>query len=113
MYSISNISNLGDMPEFDFVPIVDKVIVIACRLFQAKPHEIRSQRRTTRVVRARHAVFWALYESTEMSYPEIAKRLNRDHTTVLHGVQRAKSMRHDDDEYRTKTDQLLQQVGTA
>ena len=111
MYCIANISNLADMPEFDFVPTIDRIIVIACRLFQVKPHEIRSPRRSTGVVRARHAVFWAVAEATEMSYPEIGRRIGRDHTTVLYGVQRAESMRHDDEQYRVKTDQLLRQVG--
>ncbi|KPU84414.1 hypothetical protein JI58_03840 [Marinosulfonomonas sp. PRT-SC04] len=50
--------------------------------------EIMSPRRgPSRQSGARQEVYYFLKKHTEMSYPDIG---NRDHTTVLHGVQRVK-----------------------
>jgi len=48
--------------------------------------EIVSKRRFNRLARARQVVCWLLYTYTNLSYPEIGRKIKRDHTTVMHGV---------------------------
>lgn len=51
-------------------------------------NDIISQRRNVKIVAARHEAMYRLREETPASYPRIGKWLgDRDHTTVLHGVE--------------------------
>ena len=111
LYTINNIANLGEVADLQFVTQTDKAIIAGCRIFDVRPHEVRSRRR--RCARARHAVWWALYNSTSLSLPNLGKSFGRDHTTVLYGVKQAEILRETDSDFRAKTDLLLQQVGTA
>ena len=60
----------------------------------AKKHGIRvvelcSARRARELVNARHEAMWRLRNETTMSLPAIGRKLGgRDHTTVIHGIQR-------------------------
>lgn len=49
---------------------------------------LMSRSKTKAVARARHRAMALLRNSTEMSYPEIARVFGRDHTTVMYGVAR-------------------------
>lgn len=55
--------------------------------------EINGERRLTRIVRARHAIWFELWLATRLSLPGIARLFNRDHSTVLHGI-RQHATRH-------------------
>lgn len=51
--------------------------------------DLRSARRDRKSSRARHECFWRLRKETTMSIPRIGQLFgNRDHTTVLHGIQK-------------------------
>jgi hypothetical protein len=50
--------------------------------------ELRSTSRSARLVRARWAAMAAARSETEASLPQLGRILNRDHTTVLHGLRR-------------------------
>jgi len=56
-----------------------------CRALQVRRDEIYSDRRTRRIVLARHAIAYWACRLTLMSLPEIGRKMgNKDHTTVLH-----------------------------
>lgn len=50
---------------------------------------ITSDRRDAKIVCWRNAVFYIAHNEMGMSLPVIGQCMNRDHTTVLHGVRRA------------------------
>lgn len=56
-----------------------------CRVFNVTPAEMISSRRARNLIFARQAIMYWAYRRTTMSLPQIGKRLQRDHTTVLHG----------------------------
>lgn len=57
-------------------------------------NDIKSCRRSKRVVLARQEAMYLAYELTEASYPMIGAAFGKDHTTILHGVrQHAKRTR--------------------
>ncbi len=49
---------------------------------------LKSKRRNKDVVAARHEVMWRLHKKTALSMPQIGRILNKDHTTVLHGIRK-------------------------
>jgi chromosomal replication initiation ATPase DnaA len=60
--------------------------------FQVRPDAILSPNRGNAIIgAARLALYTLLYEQTNASLKEIGKRVGRDHTTVLQGIQRTES----------------------
>ena len=53
-------------------------------------------------VRARHAAMWACRELTDASYPELGRRFGMNHTSVLHGCQRAEEFLTDAEKRRLR-----------
>lgn len=54
--------------------------------------DLYGERRHKRTVLARFVVWYVARHSLLKSYPVIGKSFNRDHTTVIHGVQKAQAM---------------------
>lgn len=53
--------------------------------------EITGHQRAYNIVRARHEAFYRLKTETQLSLPQIGRKMGgRDHTTVLHGVRKHK-----------------------
>jgi len=65
-----------------------RTVELAAQAFDANTDAILNRRRgDIDTVTARHAVMYVL-RGTGMSYPKIGGFLGRDHTTVMHGVNR-------------------------
>lgn len=79
--------------------VFDAVTDMVYRITSYTPLELRGRRRTKYVSRARQLLYWALYEATDASLPQIGRYLNRDHTTVLHGIRRAKELMLSDERF--------------
>lgn len=88
--------------------VLPPLIARAAAAYCIRPIDVRSARRDPANVRARWAVAWAAFKGTEYSYPRIARELGkRDHTTIMHGIQRAEALRVSDPAFRALTDELL------
>lgn len=55
-------------------------------------NDIMSIRRTGNLVAARYELYWNLKKETKWSLPQIGRFLERDHTTILHGIRRYEAM---------------------
>mgnify|MGYP003685405121 CR=1 FL=1 len=64
------------------------IIYRFCAEHDIPVNEMVSHRRQSKLVKKRHALMAMLKETTSASLPEIARALNRDHTTVLHGIRK-------------------------
>jgi chromosomal replication initiation ATPase DnaA len=42
--------------------------------------------------RVRFAIMLAMRDERHLTYPQIARHLNRDHSTIMHGVRRAREL---------------------
>jgi len=63
----------------------DRIARRICTALRITKHDLMSMRRSRELVFARQAiVYWACRRTT-LSLPQIGKRLDRDHTTILHG----------------------------
>lgn len=67
---------------------VEDVIKSVAKHYGVSRHNILSARRTANLVRPRQVVAWLCKELTLRSLPEIGRRMNRDHTTILHSIRR-------------------------
>jgi hypothetical protein len=65
-----------------------KIIRFVCEYFQFTREELFGKRRDYPVVDARHIAMYLIKKHRNFSLPEIGRRLNRDHTTVLAGIRR-------------------------
>jgi chromosomal replication initiator protein len=76
--------------------------------------EIKSDKRTRNIVRARHIVMYLTRELTDLSLPKIGERLGgRDHTTVLHGVDKVTRVMHEDRELYDLVQELTATLKSA
>lgn len=48
--------------------------------------DIKGRSRVQKLVRLRQHICWVLHKEFKWSYPRIGKYIQKDHTTVLHGV---------------------------
>lgn len=84
--------------------ITDRVLTAVCRHGGIARAELLSPARQAPVVRARQIAALLLRERTGQSYPRIARWLQRDHTTVLHGVRQARRLKDTDPAFRALYD---------
>ena len=68
---------------------VEAIIEAVTEHFQLKSNDIVSQKRTKEIVFPRQIVMYLCREMTDVSLQAIGKALgNRDHTTILHGIEK-------------------------
>jgi chromosomal replication initiation ATPase DnaA len=67
--------------------------------------EILSHRRESSIVRVRWACYLALINRGK-SYPQAGLIMNRDHTTIIHGVKKARELIENDESFRAIVDAL-------
>ena len=72
----------GRLPEIE-----RKILHETCTYFEVTPSALTGKLRQRRLTEPRHVAF-VLYKIAGRSYPEIGRRFNRDHTTVISGVKR-------------------------
>jgi hypothetical protein len=69
------------------------IIDVVCEHFRCSQIDLRSQRRTAKIVEPRQIAMYLAAKITEKSLPQIGNALGgRDHTTVLHGVRKVELM---------------------
>jgi chromosomal replication initiation ATPase DnaA len=65
---------------------LDEIIRQVCDKHGTTRKQIIGPRRTAVIVRARQEVYYRTSRETMMSLLAIGRLLNRDHTTILHGI---------------------------
>ncbi|MCI8870709.1 MAG: chromosomal replication initiator protein DnaA [Lawsonibacter sp.] len=85
----------------DIVPTADVIIDEVCKFYNILPDALRGQGRTKDVSLARQIAMYQIRAMTNISLKEIGKEFDgRDHTTVLHSIDRITKMVKDDPEIR-------------
>ena len=85
----------------------NRAIDRAAELFEVPRREVAGSCRVHRVVRARQAVFTACYRAFDTSSVEIGWYAERDHTTVLWGIERADERGHADPDYADRVREIM------
>ncbi len=90
---------------------IDRIVEAAALEFGVEPQALLARDRRAGVTRARHVAMYIARETTGASLPEIGRRMgNRNHTTVLHAVNRVGDALTADPDLRRSVDNLRQQL---
>lgn len=65
--------------------IIDKT----CEVFGLPKEQVNQARRETLFLDTRSAIYYFLRDKTLLTYPEIAQLFEKDHATIINGVDRA------------------------
>lgn len=91
---------------------VEACMAAATRVFGFPRWQLVGRTQLRNIVRARQAAMWAACE-LGFSLPEIGRRLDRDHTTVLHGRDQCKNIQSRDTAYREACERVMSMVRSA
>lgn len=77
-----------------FASVLPDFVSMACEEMDIGRDELFSPYRLQRIARPRQVLWWLLknHPDASFSHPMIAEAFNRDHTTVVHGVQQARAL---------------------
>ena len=77
----------------DIVPTADVIIDEVCKFYNMEPATLRGQGRAKDISLARQIAMYQIRRMTNLSLKEIGKEFdNRDHTTVLHSIERIEDL---------------------
>ena len=90
---------------------VSKVLKEVAREFEISTADIKGVRRTSDVALARQICMYVLRIELNYKLEEIARHLNRkDHTTIMHGIDKIKSMRMIDESFREQLVAIIENL---
>lgn len=113
LYRISEAGNqlaeeLSRIAPVDREPPIARIQRIVAAHYGIPPMEMVSARRSLRVARPRQVAMYLAKRTTPKSLPEIGRRFgNRDHTTVIHAIQKVESLIPVDRSIRDSVAELL------
>src|SRR5262249_29593999 len=76
------------------------------RYFRVAAEELRQDRRTKHLAHARQVAMYLSRKLTKSSFPEIAAKFNKDHSTVISAARKVESQRETDPTVRKELDEL-------
>ena len=83
----------------DIVPTAEVIIDEVCKFYNIEPPILRGQGRAKDISLARQIAMYLIRRMTNLSLKEIGKEFdNRDHTTVLHSIERVEELSKSDPE---------------
>ena len=88
---------------------IDKIYTAVYKRYNVKKEDILSQKRNKEIAEARHVCVYLMKEITEMSYPNIGKILDRDHTTIMASYEKV-SKRLTDPVFNMDISDLIQEI---
>ena len=62
------------------------IVIAVCNEHEVHPDDLLGPSRLRPIVRARQEAMWRLWADLGLSLPQIGGLLDRDHTTVLHAI---------------------------
>ncbi len=90
------------------------IINVVAEHFGVKPEDIVSQKRNSEFVQPRQVVMYLCRELTGVSQVNIAKILGKkDHTTVIHGVNKVEAEMQNSEEFRNKIDIIIKKLNSC
>ncbi len=78
-------------PEAPPPPKMAAILAAVSKVRDIPVTELRSPRRNRRLAEARWLFWWFCVEYTEQSYPQIARFVNKDHSSVYNGAMKVRT----------------------
>lgn len=90
------------------------VIKVVCSYYDVKPGLIKSPTRVENIAMARQIIMYILREEFKMKLEEVAFILKRkDHTTIIHGVDKIQTRVMKDTEFKSEIDTIVQTLRSS
>ncbi|UCF88280.1 MAG: chromosomal replication initiator protein DnaA [bacterium] len=79
--------------------------------YNTKVSEIKSKKKNKALIKPRHTAMYLTRMLTNLSLPEIGRHFGgRDHSTVLHAIQKLENIAANDPDFRATLDRLIQEL---
>ncbi len=88
------------------------IINTVSRKYGIEIDALLGKKKTKDIVSARHVAVYLIRKMTDLSLPDIGKVFNRDHSTIMHSVDKIQSEVDDSPERRKEIDDLMELVRT-
>ncbi|MFN3387482.1 MAG: helix-turn-helix domain-containing protein [Allosphingosinicella sp.] len=85
---------------------VAEVVLLVSSEFGVSRAELVSEHRGREIAHPRQVVMYLASQVTPASLPQIGRRLNRDHTTVMHGIRAVRKRMAEDPELAARVGRL-------
>lgn len=100
----------------DIIPAVreldaDEIQREVARYYKIGVEELRGQRRVKHVAHARQVAMYLCRTLTDASFPEIGKKFNKDHSTVISSVRKIEQARGGDSQLKLQLGELATKLG--
>lgn len=94
------------------IPItVEKIILEVSRTFNVSTEDIRSNKRSSNISKARQIAIYVVREITEMSMDSIGKEFGgRDHSTVLYALNQVEKLMERDSKTRSAVNDIIKNI---
>lgn len=89
------------------VPTVAEILELVSRETGVSLLDLRSHRRSRQCARPRQLAMWLVRHTTLLTFPQIGRALDRDHTTVMHAIHKIDELRAISRPTRELSDRLL------
>lgn len=83
------------------------------RYYKLAVDELRGERRVKHVAHARQVAMYLCRTMTAASLPEIGKKFNKDHSTVLSSVRKIEQLKDSDEQLQLELGELSQKLGSV
>jgi len=90
---------------------IDQIQREAARYFKVAVEELRQDRRTKQLAHARQVAMYLSRKLTKSSFPEIAQKFNKDHSTVISAVRKVEKLRETEAAVRKELEELEVKLG--
>lgn len=90
---------------------IEDILSVVCKEFNLKAGDIRSNKKTQKIVLARRIVIFLARELTSMSMPSLARLFDmKDHTAISHNVKKINEDIKNSDELKYQIDELKNKI---
>ena len=94
------------------VPItVERILSEVARTMNVQPEDIRSNKQSSAISKARHVAAYAVHEITGLTLQSIGQELGgRDHTTILYGVNKVRDKMNQDATFKNMVNDIIKNI---
>ncbi len=89
---------------------VEKIFAAVFRKYQISKEDLVGSKRNKEIAAARHIAVYLIRDLTEMSYPNIAKIFERDHSTIITSCNRVEGMMQGDSIFALEINDLKKEI---
>ena len=90
---------------------VEEIQRTVAAFYNAKVSDIKSKKKNKAFIRPRHTAMFLTRQLTSLSLPEIGRHFGgRDHSTVLHAIQKVENMAKNDPDFQNTLDRLIKEL---